>query len=674
MGANVLRPLPPRTCCVTVTTSDGRAQLLAEYGRFYGEEHLAVTFTAGLAGEHAKRVVSKGWDKTQPLSDGDYGEAYVSGRGLTKNPAVVLRPSNLIVLECDTEGDLVRIQGLSLPSTVTVRSSAEYKRHFWFRPPHELEALPYVAFRFESGRVTADSGRYFLCPPAIHPSGRMYSFLTERGPGEADIAELPEDTYRDLSQIARQEDSEVREEIAIDPEAKIKAGKRREMIFRYACMLRRWGLSEPEILVAAHAFNVARCHPPVEHHLVAVQVDGAMKKRGDQEIEAALMDEQPFELVVVSAQSLCDEPDIDTGQLLGPLVLTGGRTIVVGDTGEGKTTLSLQLVRAILRGEMFLDWEGAGEGRALVIDLEQGRRSVKRALREAQLDGDADVDLVLVPDGLSLDRDDEHVAELERVIGEGGYSIVVLDPYYKAHRADEPNAERPIVDLMRLLDALRTTYGFSLILPAHPRKEAPGASGVRKLTIHDVAGSGAVTRGAEVVLGIERVSSGRARIRFLKDREGDLPVSEAWHLLFEAGEGFRRDPKDMEPDRDYQQEMRAALEDGSWRTVKELKLLTKAGDTSIHGALKVLTEEGVTEYQKGPKGRRRDAKCWRLKGASEGSEAHEALRDFHGMDQLTAFVPPPPLGGIKRQVDIPAMKKCLQDPEAPLDDDDGIPF
>src|SRR5688572_31813852 len=33
------------------------------------------------------------------------------------------------------------------------------------------------------------------------------------------------------------------------------------------------------------------------------------------------------------------EPDSDGHPLLGPLVLGGGRTIVVGDTGEGKTTL-----------------------------------------------------------------------------------------------------------------------------------------------------------------------------------------------------------------------------------------------------------------------------------------------------------------------------------------------
>lgn len=654
---------------------NGRMTLLSEYGRFYGQERLAVAFTAGVEGDAAKRVLTKGWDKTAPLADGDFGAAYVAGRGATKNPVVVLRPSNLIVLECDSEEDLVRIQELGLPETITVRSSEAYKRHFWFRPPKGLEALPFVAFRFESGKLTADSGRYFLVPPAVHPSGAVYTFLN--GPDEYEIVELPEETYRTLSEHARASDDDLREALEIDPEMKIKAGKRREMIFRYACMLRRWGLPETDIVEAAQRFNLNRCHPPVDYHLVQVQVDGAMKMRGDQELADVLQaqDDAPFTMQVVSASALCDEPDIDTGQLLGPLVLSAGRTIVVGDTGEGKTTISLQIVRAILNGDDFVGWVGAGTGRALIIDLEQGRRSVKRSLRDAQLDGRDDVDLVLVPDGLSLDRETAHYDELDRVIAEGGYTIVVLDPYYKAHRADEPNAERPIVDLMRMLDRLRTDYGFALILPAHPRKEMAGSSGPRKLTIHDVSGSSAVTRGAEVVIGIEKVAHGLARLRFLKDREGDLEVGESWNLLFEKGEGFKRDPKDFEPPRDYEEEVRDASQDGQWRTIKEYKILLKAGETALRPALVALEQEGFLEYQVGPEGRNRTAKCWRKKVSQTpwGHPRHQG--SLLGQEEVVSPVPPPVLGGTEEDT-----TPTPADEVPPLDegtyyyDDDGIPF
>src|SRR5438093_1458953 len=91
-----------------------------------------------------------------------------------------------------------------------------------------------------------------------------------------------------------------------------------------------------------------------------------------------------------------------------------------------------------------------------------------------------------------------------------GPEIIGLpDPIYKAHRG-AANEERPIVDLMRILDALRAKFGFALIMPAHPRKDVVASNGARKLTLHDVAGSGAITRGAEIVLGLERLSHGYA--------------------------------------------------------------------------------------------------------------------------------------------------------------------
>jgi hypothetical protein len=525
-------------------SANGRHALLETYGRFYGEQHFAIAFTASTEGDDAKRVTSRGWDKTAPLADGGYGASYVAGRGLNKNPAIVLRPSNLIVLECDSEDDLIRIEALGLPETVTVRSSEPYKRHYYFRPPPELESLPFVAFRFESGKLTADSGRYFLAPPAIHPSGAVYAFLPDHGPDEMPIACLPEAVYHDLATQAEVEDDQQRDTIAIDPSARFKEGNRRGALFRYACMLRRWGLPHTEILESVLRYNNARCEPPVERHLVEVQVDGAMKKDGGQELarlhdEHAVDPQAVYTLTPRTARQIAELPDqAAEAELLGPIAVRGGRTIIVGHTGHGKTTLTYQMLHAITTSAKFLDWQGVG-GKGLVVDLEQGQRSVQRGIREARLDRSDNVDYVLVPDGLALDRDLEHQRALDNLMAAGGYTVVILDPYYKAHRAEDPNAEGPIVALMRILDAFRARHGFCLIMPAHPRKPERGIA-TPALTVHDISGSGAVTRGAEVVLGIERVTYGFGRLRFLKDRDGDLPIGDAWELIFDRERGYRR--------------------------------------------------------------------------------------------------------------------------------------
>jgi hypothetical protein len=93
---------------------------------------------------------------------------------------------------------------------------------------------------------------------------------------------------------------------------------------------------------------------------------------------------------------------------------------------------------------------------------------------------------------------------------------------------------------MRKLDAWRSEFGFALLLPVHLRKPIPG----ERFSIHDVFGSSAYTRGAEVVLGLRRVSNGFAELHFFKDRDGDLPIGEKWGLVFEREQGFRRAPED----------------------------------------------------------------------------------------------------------------------------------
>jgi hypothetical protein len=265
-----------------------RAALLERYGRCYGANHLAVAFTSGIAADAAKRVTTTGWHTTLPLPDGDFGAALIANRGRAHNPVIVLRPSGLIGVECDTPADLERIERLQLPATATVRSSKPYKRHLYFRPPAELEALPFVGFRFESGELTADAGRYFVAPPAIHKDGTLYEFLPERAIDEIGFATMPASVYRDLARQARGSQAETRTQLQEDPAAKVLPGRRRDMLFRYACALRRWTADRAEIAEAVHRWNVNHCAPPVERHLVEVQIDGAMRKPGSQALRARM--------------------------------------------------------------------------------------------------------------------------------------------------------------------------------------------------------------------------------------------------------------------------------------------------------------------------------------------------------------------------------------------------
>ncbi len=318
----------------------------------------------------------------------------------------------------------------------------------------------------------------------------------------------------------------------------------------------------------------------------------------------------PREWEPLKANAFLDLPEPAGVELLGPLVLRGGRTLIGGDSGHGKTTLSFAMTAAILQGEPLLGYTGAGLGPALIIDLEQGVRSIKRGIRAAGLD-DTDTYILNLPDGIALDQNAYEVAQLEHAIADLQPVVIVLDPYYKAHRGDS-NEERAVTDLMRNLDRLRTDYLFGLILPAHVRKEQQ-AGGARRLTLADIAGSGAISRGAEIVLALERLSHGHARLRYLKDREGELPVGDAIELTYDD-DGFQIVDK---PNTETTEQRILQVRDSEWMTVKEWAVHLGLRQNDVRGVLERLAASAQIVFQQGPPGRHASAKCFATTGDPE---------------------------------------------------------
>ena len=301
-------------------------------------------------------------------------------------------------------------------------------------------------------------------------------------------------------------------------------------------------------------------------------------------------------LEVTTARDLCALPDPPaSGELLGPLLVRGNRLVLGGHTGEGKTTLALAIARAVALGEDFLGWRGAG-GRVLVIDAEQGLKTIKRRLREAGLEDTDAIDYARVPDGLSLDTDAEQVAAVDARLAAGDYSLVLADPLYKLSASDS-NDERQAVELMRRFDAWRERHGFALLLPVHCRKPPLGA----KFSIHEFFGSSAYLRGAEVVIGLQRVRDGYSRLHYFKDRDGDLPIGEAWGLLFDRDRGFRRDPDDETPKQSAVDKVRDVLGGQPEMTLDQIVAAVGYTDRTVRKALRELGAEPTRAGSQGEK-------------------------------------------------------------------------
>jgi hypothetical protein len=323
--------------------------------------------------------------------------------------------------------------------------------------------------------------------------------------------------------------------------------------------------------------------------------DAAFRAAADGEFDPDADGRPPDEVVAVefeaiTAKALCELPDPPASdELLGGLVARRQRTVLGADTGAGKTTMTLAMLSAITLERELLGFTGSG-GRGLVIDAEQGLKTIKRLLREAQLDDSDAIDFIRAPDGLALDSDDAEAAGIERRIAEGEYDAVVADPLYKLHRGDS-NAEREAVDLMRRFDGWRERYGFALILPVHTRKPAQGA----RFSMHEFFGSSAYLRGAEVVLGLQRVRDGYSRLHFFKDRDGELPVGSAWGMLFDRERGYRRDPEDGKKKRTTLDEMRELLEADPTMSDAQLMEATGKSARTIRSARKTVGAEEAPE-------------------------------------------------------------------------------
>src|SRR5829696_8250209 len=102
----------------TRTTSEcgiGAGTSVDQIARFYGENRFEIAWTVGKDGDDAKRVLTRGWPTTAPYVSAQGAVAEFAAHEEHSNPAIVLRPSNLIGIDCDTAEGLMELDKLALP-------------------------------------------------------------------------------------------------------------------------------------------------------------------------------------------------------------------------------------------------------------------------------------------------------------------------------------------------------------------------------------------------------------------------------------------------------------------------------------------------------------------------------------------------------------------------------
>lgn len=296
----------------------------------------------------------------------------------------------------------------------------------------------------------------------------------------------------------------------------------------------------------------------------------------------------PLADFLFTAREFCEMEVPPSEPLVGGFLHRGARLVVGGPKGQGKTTFVFQMIAAAVFGRKFLGFDVEGGRRALILDAEQGHRTIVRRLTEAGLHETDAVKVLHQPAGLELDRDPYDAGDLERILEAGRFDIVVLDPLYKLH-AGNPNDEREAVDLMKIVDRWREHYRFGLTIPAHTRK----AKERQPFSMDDISGNTALIRGAETVVGLQRVSPGMSRLHIWADRD-DLEVGAKWDLLFHKDTGFIRDEREQGPT--VADQLRDLLEavGNKGLTMEQIRGQIEAADSTLGRALKQVGAVGMS--------------------------------------------------------------------------------
>ena len=168
----------------------------------------------------------------------------------------------------------------------------------------------------------------------------------------------------------------------------------------------------------------------------------------------------------------------DIEWLIYPFIPYGKITIIQGDPGEGKTTLVLQIIARLTKGEAIINEKAKQPINVIYQTAEDG---LGDTIKPRLLSADADCSKVLVIDDKDTPLTMRDV-RLEQAIVETKAKLVVLDPIQGFLGADvdmhRANKIRPV---MKHIAELADKYKCSIILIGHMNKCSMGKSTYRGL-------------------------------------------------------------------------------------------------------------------------------------------------------------------------------------------------
>jgi hypothetical protein len=388
--------------------------------------------------------------------------------------------SGIVVLDIDPRngGDesfaILESQYEKLPLTVESMTGGG-GRHLFFKCPAELipSAKPLDGIDFKS------TGGYVAVPFSTHPSGLKYQWKTDQGPGECEVAALPDW----LLELLKEKKSAAMEAVTpADPTGKkIPSGKRNEALTSLAGTMQRRGMAFDSILVAILAENKSRCSPTLPESEVQQIVTSITKRYAPNPGSDPGRGPEPPRLIrVMDVVSAIKSPMEPISWLIPQRIAKGDCATLVGTPGAGKSWITLDIGIAgacelPILGQFKLD----KAIKTLIVDEENTVDEVKRRLQCISRAWEINPELLAgklfitsPSQGFSF-RDEPFVASLTKMVTEIEPDLIVLDSATAVADIEDENKASQVRRFFHdRLYPLRAICGSTILIVHHTNKMA----------------------------------------------------------------------------------------------------------------------------------------------------------------------------------------------------------
>lgn len=376
--------------------------------------------------------------------------------------------------------------------------------------------------KLRDGIDLLSDGRYFVAFPS-RIEGREYRWELSSDPFEG-VAPMGIPS-RWLEGI----EAKRRQPVALTGDGSLITGNRNNGLHSLAGLMRRYGMGEAEILAALSVTNETRCDVPLPASELRQLVHSAARYEVEHDVaaNAALRDEvaaflppepssAPADYFLTRATSFLAQP-APLEWAVKRWVPASGTTMVFGESGAGKTFVTLDLACSIAAGR---DWMGNRTKRGVVVYLAgEGNYGIRqRVAAWCRHHGVEELDNLLISNkGIDLDSASAaaQIIAAVRELTDADSVIVVIDTVNN-HMSGDENAARDVRNFFNAANVVASALRSAVVLNHHVG-HGEGAKGRAR-------GSSAFKASLDASIMVSKADDGAIELSCVKMKDAEPPA------------------------------------------------------------------------------------------------------------------------------------------------------